>query len=474
MRILLIAMPETADCIDFVTRLPNLALINIAGSLHGHEVKVLDFVAVKPAIRKPLEEIVASFKPDLVGLSAMTFQFETLVRVAAFCRERLPAAMIVAGGYHATLLAREIIDEQPDLPLDFMVRGEGEHTMRELVDALENEKAGFDNILGLSYRCPTGWLHNEARPLADLASLPLPDRTVRIAGGFHWLELPMDVAETSRGCPYNCKFCSINKMYGNSFRPFPVERIISDLKVIRAAGTRAVFFADDNITYDTGHFMQVCEAIIGCGLTDMAFMVQATAAGLANNPDLVRIMDRANFRFVFVGFESMLPVDLKSVRKPTNPAINQQAAELLRKHGIAIIAGCIVGYPDDDRQSIRRNYRLIRQLIPDMIYAQYMTPYPKTLVREELLAAGLVENIDGYSSYDGFTCNIRTRNLSRDELYRCLKKEALLGYTDLKMVYHNYFGRHHGRYFLWALIKVICVNIINVCTLRQRKNKFDI
>ncbi len=82
MRILLMAMPDTVDFVDNTTRIPNLALVSLAGNLPDHEVKVMDLVAYRPHIRQAVEEILASFRPQLVGLSAMTFQFDTLLKVA--------------------------------------------------------------------------------------------------------------------------------------------------------------------------------------------------------------------------------------------------------------------------------------------------------------------------------------------------------------------------------------------------------
>jgi hypothetical protein len=263
-----------------------------------------------------------------------------------------------------------------------------------LVTELEKPAPGLGGILGLSYRQGQEWVHNPNRPLLELDTLSLPRRQARLANGFYFLEMPMDVAETSRGCPNNCKFCSITQMYGHTFRRFSVERIISDLKAIRDQGFKAVFFVDDNITYDIDHFRQVCQAIVQHQLNDLCYLTQVSAAGIAQHPELVADMDRANFRITFVGFESMDPDALKGMKKPTNPELNRRAAALLRQHRIAIIAGLISGYPEDTRETVIRNWRMIEDLKPDLIYSQYLTPYPKTPVRQELLEAGLVVDVD--------------------------------------------------------------------------------
>jgi radical SAM superfamily enzyme YgiQ (UPF0313 family) len=470
-------MPDTADVIDYSARFPNLAIVSLAGNLPpGHEVKVLDLVLHKPRVREPLEKILDSFRPDVVGLSGMTFQFDTLVRAASFIRSKSPHIKLAAGGYHATLMADEITNGTGgSLPLDFLIRGEGERTFAELISELDKPQPDFSSVQGLSYRTPHGWAHAPNRPIMeDLDQIALPRRDARLAGGFHMLHLPMDVAETSRGCPFNCKFCSISHMYGRTFRPFSEKRIIADLMDIRRRGAATVFFVDDNITYDIDHFRRVCRAIIRHGLEDMSYMVQVTAVGIAQNPDLVAEMDKANFRYVFVGFESMVTSALKGVNKPTNPEINRKAADLLRRHGMAIIAGCIVGYPEDTEESVVENFRLIKELKPDMIYAQYLTPYPKTVLRREMMEAGLIVNRDDYQAYDGFTCNVRTHHLSQTDLYRCLKKETLKSNFDPSLIAVNYFLRKCPRPFIRAIIKAVATNIYNVLAARQRDCELDI
>ncbi len=141
---------------------------------------------------------------------------------------------------------------------------------------------------------------------------------------------------------------------------------------------------------------------------------------------------------------------------------------------MAIIAGCIFGFPEDTRSSVIENFRMIKQLKPDMIYAQYLTPYPKTLLRQEMLDAGLVMNFSDYHAYDGFTCNIRTRHLSQTSLYRCLKKEGMKSNFDPSLISVNYFLRKCTLPFLRTITMAVATNIYNVLSARQRSNGLDI
>jgi radical SAM superfamily enzyme YgiQ (UPF0313 family) len=466
-------MPDTVDFIESGARIPNLALVSLAGNLPGHDVRVLDLAVYKPRIRHALEKILGEFRPQLVGLSSMTFQFATMLKVARLVRGFDPGIKIVAGGYHPSLMARELGAEEL-APLDFIVRGEGEATLPELVTALEKPQPGLDRIKGLSYRQGDHWQHNPDRPLLDLEQILLPRREARLADDFYFLDMSMDVAETSRGCPYNCKFCSINRMYGNTYRRYPIPRIIEDLQAIRRRGTKSVFFADDNITHDIEHFRQVCRAIVQHGLNDMCYMTQVTAVGIAKNPVLVAEMDRANFRIIFVGFESMEPAALKEMKKPTSPAINRQAAALLRQHKMAILAGAIVGYPDDDRESVTRQIHQIWGLKPDTILAQILTPYPQTALRQELLEAGLIVNLDDYRTYNGFESNIRTKYLSCKELERLKVKWVNWGGLNPAFWLRNRLLRNHFHYFLKTIAKNIGLYFYYLLISSEHPGQLDI
>ena len=424
MKILLLAMPDTTSCLDYFARIPNLALVSLAGNLPGHDVRVLDLATCKNAIKKKITEILDGLQPRLVGLSAMTFQLDTLLHIARFIRRCYPETLIAAGGYGLTLMPEEQASEK-SLPLDFVVRGEGEKTFRLLVEELEKPSPDLEKITGLSYQRGNEWVHNTPGEPADLGSLSLPKRDARLSKRFSLFGFPIDVAETSRGCRHNCTFCSITRMYGRSFRTFPTDRIIQDLKAIRALGTKHVFFIDDNITFNPEHVKDVCEAILRNNLHDMVFMTQASAVSIVRNPQMLEMMSRAHFRIIIVGFESMDSKALLSIQKPSDPGVNREAVRLLRNCKMAVIAACMYGYPDDNRDSVARQFRLFKDLQPDLFYNQFLTPYPGTRIREELMGQGLIVNGDHFKLYDGFTCNIKTRHLSCEELFTIVRWQGL-------------------------------------------------
>src|SRR5205809_2821103 len=303
MRILLLAMPDTASSLDRVMKFPNLGLCTIAAEVPEHEVRILDLVLHPRGVRRRVLEEVAAFQPDLVGYSAMSFQYETARILAETARAAAPGTLHVLGGYHATVLADQVAARDGAV-FDFIVRGEGERAFRQLVDVLVGGAGDLVGIPGLSWRAREGWRHNPDGELLALDSLPLPRREARAWDGAFYFDRSFDVAETTRGCPLPCTFCSIRRMYGRTFRRFPLARVIADLRALERRGVRGVFFVDDNITIDVPRFKELCAECAAAGLSHLRYIVPASVHGIAKDTALAPAMARAGFDTVFMGIEN--------------------------------------------------------------------------------------------------------------------------------------------------------------------------
>src|SRR5215470_20174529 len=166
MRILFVAMPDTASSLDRVMKFPNLGLCSIAAQVPEHEVRILDLVLRPKRVRARVLDEVRAFGPDLVGYSAMSFQYATARALAHAVRAAAPGVLHVLGGYHATVLADEVAARDGGV-FDFVVRGEGERPFRQLIDVLVGG-GDLADIPGLSWRAPGGWRHNPDGALLEL------------------------------------------------------------------------------------------------------------------------------------------------------------------------------------------------------------------------------------------------------------------------------------------------------------------
>ena len=420
MKVALISMPDVIPIVihEMALHMPNHGIACVGGNIDaGHEVCLIDLVRRRGRIVPYLTKTLRKIRPDLVGLSAMTWQYPTCLAVIRLIKTLLPEVKIAVGGYHATLMSREIAASAESAAIDFIVRGEGEETFRRLVNAL----AGGDSLAAipsLSFRGTGGWVHNEAGGLCDLAHLkpPIRDRR-RLTGGYHFMYSKIEVMETSRGCTRSCNFCSINHMYGRSYRTYPIERILADLDdIYDRRRTRLVFIADDNMVLNPKWVEAVCDAVIARKYKGLRLIVQADCLSMAKNEPMVAKMAEAGFKGVFLGIENVSAQNLAAMEKGDLVQAARQAVESCHRHGIMVIGGLIFGLPDDDEAGIERNYRFLKELSADAAYCQMLTPYPKTRLRENLLAQGLVTNPERFERYNGFWANVRTRHLSADEL----------------------------------------------------------
>ena len=420
MKVVLISMPDVIPIVihEMALHMPNHGIACIGGNIDdGHEVYLIDLVRKRGGISNYLTRTLKKINPDLIGLSAMTWQYPTCLAVIGLIKSILPNVKIAVGGYHATLMSGEMTVSHEAKEVDFIIRGEGEETFRRLVNALEGTDR-LDAIPSLSYKQDGEWVHNERGELGDLSHLKPPIRdSRRLTGGYHFIYSRIEVMETSRGCTRNCNFCSINHMYGRSYRTYPIERIIADIDDIYFnKKTKLIFITDDNMVLNPKWVMSFCDAVIQRKYRNLKLVVQADCVSVANNEAMVKKMSEAGFRVVFLGIENVSSHNLRTMEKADIVEAAKRAIENCHRYGIMVIGGLIFGLPDDDEEAIRRNYQFLNDLEADASYCQMLTPYPKTKLREYLISEGLVTNHDRYERYSGFWANVKTRYLESDQL----------------------------------------------------------
>ena len=450
MKVLLLSSPIVQLDFDRIARLPNLGLASLAAHVDDLcTVHVADIHGLK-GYRDYVEKLVPGY--DLVGLTAMSFQYHEALALASIAKEA--GAETVFGGYHPTLAAEEIGKSQEANLIDYIIRGEGEATFRELVQA-KLDGRGLQDVLGLSYhREGSGreMVHNPPRPLLKVEEIRRPNRDCRlITRGFYSFDVPIDSVETSRGCTQGCKFCSINLMYGRRFRRFSLERVIEDIQDAEAHGAGSIFFPDDNITLDPRRLERLCQAIIDAGLTHLRYKTQASASGIASSKRLVDKMGEAGFDGVFLGVESINKRNLEFLGKGNMSNDAEKAVQYLHDNNIIVSTGLIGGNPDDNEEDLWENFHLARRLKADFPIFYISTPYPKTQMRGELEEMGLVTSSD-FTRYDGLHANLKTRHLSAEEVqYITWQMNARyydgqwLRYNKVKKIYPKWFAREMKR-----------------------------
>ena len=426
MNILLLSMPDSFEHMPAVAiRMPNGALASLAGNVDPHhKVAVADLILVQRRVRETVERLIREFDPQVVGMSVMTFQRKTALKIASLARSIKPELQIAVGGYDPSL-APEAYKEAGS-GIDFIVRGEGEITFRELLRAIESG-GNYEGIAGLSYFGNDEWRDNTARAVHTLDGdeIRLPDRGARVLGGYTMLGRQVDVIETSRGCTFDCSFCSIIQMRGRNFHTYSFDRVLADIRDARAHDAETIFLVDDNITLNIHRFEELCKAIIAAGLNDVEYIIQGMTSAIASHGEtLAPLMREAGFKYVFLGIENILEDDLQFLRASSKNVLRakgknvgnatRKAIEYIHRNKMYVVGGLIVGNPNDTRESVEANLQFARRYI-DWPYIQHPTPYPGTPMTQDFRERNLIVN-DRVEEYDGTTAVVRSEKLDSEEI----------------------------------------------------------
>ena len=419
-------MPDSFEHMPAVAiRMPNGALTSLAGNVDPHHrVAVADLILAQRDVRATVQKLVADWNPDILGLSVMTFQRKTALKIIALVRVLKPEVKVVVGGYDPSLAPDPYMAS--DSGVDFIVCGEGELTFRELVRAIEAQRP-LDDVAGLVHRLNGEWRRNPPRSVHGLENgdIRLPNRGARVLRGYTMLGKPVDVIETSRGCTFDCSFCSIIAMRGRNFHTYTFERVLADIRDARDHGARTIFLVDDNITLNVHRFEALCRAIIEAGLNKIEYFIQGMTSAIANHGEtLAPLMRQAGFKYVFLGIENILEDDLEFLRASAKNRARERgqntgnatikAIDYLHRNQMYVVGGLIVGNPSDTPESINANMEFARRYV-DWPYIQHPTPYPGTPMTDDFRRQNLIVN-DRVEEYDGTTAVVRTEQLSADEI----------------------------------------------------------
>jgi anaerobic magnesium-protoporphyrin IX monomethyl ester cyclase len=289
--------------------------------------------------------------------------------------------------------------------------------------------------------------------------------------GYTLLGRPVDVIETSRGCTYDCSFCSIIEMRGRNFHTYTFDRVLADIRDASGHGARTIFLVDDNITLNVHRFEALCHAIIEAGLNKLDYFVQGMTSAIANHGEtLAPLMRQAGFRYVFLGIENILESDLQFLRAAAKNAARDhgrevgnatlQAIEYLHRNQMYVVGGLIVGNPDDTRESIEANLAFARRYV-DWPYIQHPTPYPRTPMTKDFRDQDLIMN-ESFEEYDGTTAVVRTKHLLAEEIeYLRWKAERWMKVRHMPVAFR------HDPWFILGHAPQMLAHTFRGCTLRS-------
>ncbi len=365
-----LVLPRWSDVglhLVFGHRMPPMALLVLAALArrHGWEARVIDenFDTV------PDEE------PDLAALTVWTPIAPRAYQLADTYRAR--GVPVVLGGVHPSLLPGEGLRHA-----DAVVSGEAESLFTTVLD---------DALAGRLRPLYEGqWQGMDVVPTADewadvVRSWPL----TRYA--------PLNTLQTTRGCRFNCDFCSVIRINGRGSRHRDPAQVVEELRVLKRAGQHLgpfsyVFFLDDDLAADTEYTAELCHAILGSRV-GVTWGAQASI-GLARDPELLDLAVRSGCRVLFTGFESVSRESLVECNKKNRPGQYGELVNRLHEHGVAVEGGFIFGF-DHDRPSVfQETVEVVDRIGVDVAHFSILTPYPGTHTYSRMLADERITSFD--------------------------------------------------------------------------------
>ncbi|GET27864.1 B12-binding domain-containing radical SAM protein [Prolixibacter sp. SD074] len=453
--------------------IPPLGLAYIAAVLrqNGHYIKLIDLGVEKGM---PSQDYLKFF--DVVGISADTPSYPEALSIARVAKSI--DKTVIMGGYHVTFLDKEALNTGL---VDFIVRGEAEEIILNLITTLSN-KGDLLQVQGISFMNHGVYQKNpDAAPPRDLDKMPFPARDLLNMEAYKnkMNGMPFTNLITSRGCPFNCYFCSSSKFGGLKWRARSAKSIVDEIEQLyHTYGFKAFSFMDDNFTFKPKRIFEFADELERRGLNDIYWWCFSRVDILVKNEAMVKRMAEVGAYMVFLGLESNNETLLETYNKHIGNNQQQQAIELLRKYGIKIHGSYIMGDIKETIPMVNQTINWARSVNAKTTQFSILTPYPGTALYNDIEKENRFLHKD-WELYDALHPVIKLDNISPKQLGKLLIRAyqkvylnpaRILGRATKKNSNENQKASKNKLSFIEKL-KTVVIAFTFMFTLRQQAVK---
>jgi radical SAM superfamily enzyme YgiQ (UPF0313 family) len=431
---------------------PPMGLAYLAAVLEreGYPVKIIDAQALRlnsSELRAQLEKE----RPDIIGATAVTPTIYDAMNAIKIGKKACPEAFTILGGPHATFLPIRTLRECSQL--DAVCIGEGEETMLDLTRALERN-GNLANVRGIAYRKGKKVAKNLPRPLiSDLDSLPFPARHLLPMDKYTVLGNPYRTAVllSSRGCPFNCVFCSSSRIFGKKFRARSAKNTVDEMEhIVEKYKIHQMEFADDTFTLIKKRVEDICYEIVKRGL-DVTWACSSRADTVTK--DLLIKMRKAGCSLIFYGIESASQRVLNLMNKGEKLRQIVKAIRWTKEAGIEAYGSFILGFPGESRAELEATIKFAKKIGIDFAEFSTITAFPGSPLYETAKKENALLTED-WSQYTGGKPNVVNPEIPPRQLAKYLARAYISFYTWPRVVFHHLLK---GRF---RFIKTIALDIL--------------
>ena len=386
---------------------PPLGILYIASHLKAtgrYDVHIIDCQA-EDLTHQQCAERVEMLKPDVVGLTAMTFTLVDCKLVIQEIRKRYKCPIVV-GGPHTAIYPQETFNPQ-GLGADYVVVGEGEITLDTLCQDIQSGK--IDTTASTNLRT-----YRQAKFIEDLNELPFPARELTLMDKYYSVlsaDTPTTTAFSSRGCPFSCAYCD-RPALGKGFRAMGASRVADEMEWCEKAGIKEIFFYDDTFSVSMKRVMEICDEVKKRKINikwDVRTRVNVV------NEDLLKSMKEAGCERIHFGVETGNPRVVKELNKGTSIEQVEKAFDLCKKYKIKTLAYFMMGNPTETMDDVKDTLRLSQRIKPDFMQMTILSPFPATAIFLRAQKEGVVQG-DPWRDYAN-TINDDFRPPLWDQIY---------------------------------------------------------
>lgn len=375
---------------------PPIGLLSIAAVLeeNGYEVEVID-AELEKLDQLSLSKRIIDIKPEIVGITTDSCNINESLRVAKVTKNATDA-IVIMGGPHTSILPDNVI-QYPEV--DIVVIGEGEYTMLNIVDNLSNQ-GSLKNCTGIWYKENDKVIKNQrAERIYELDDLPFParhlvpmekyPRTYSISG----LEEPVDIINTSRGCPYDCNFCSSRIIWGSMYKTRHPSLVIQEIEhLIEHYGTKSIVFREDNFMVNHRRVSEICDEIKTRGIK---ISWECSSRVDQVESDLLKKMYESGCQAIWYGIESGSSDTLRKLNKKISLEQSKKAIRLSKEAGLKVGASFMFGVPGETLEDIDQSIEFIKELNCDFICYNHFCAIPISKMYTEVKEKKLIDSVYG-------------------------------------------------------------------------------
>ena len=444
MKIMLIAPPYSKDQIfrksmkNLGAVLPPLGLAYMAAMLekHSHEVKIIDGPAMAAILNYSFEELkkdIIEFNPNLVGISASTSQMDHAKKALQIVKENNSGCITILGG--------ALISADPNALLqfndvDYGVYGEADLTFPEILKKIE-AKEKIEGSEGIIWRENGNVKFLKPKTITDLDEIPMPARhllnmKIYRPSPANYRRLPATTMMTSRGCPYQCIFCS-KPTVGTAFRTHSAKRVVDEIEhLIKDYGIKDIQMFDDTFTLLPERTIDICKGIIERKL-DIGWNCMTRVDKI--NIDITKLMKKAGCYEIGFGIESGSDRVLKLIKKGVTKDQIRRGVKLAKDVGIDVRGFFMMGFPTEIREEVLETIEFAKELGVDVAQFMVSTPYPGTEMWEIAKMHGEIDDDwNSFTFYAPSKIPFTSKLLDQEDIVALYKKAYRSFYLRPKFI----------------------------------------